>query len=141
MKKFLFVLLTVSVLFFNPSYASAVWSNWQTEAFGHTARIFTDDTHYYSGASTIDWKAEKKGSRTIYYTAGIYKKKTGGGLVDTNLVHRGYFKSSTPLKSFDLKKIRQRTGSGTYVIQIDCYSDSKKKDYIGTFESVQLIVK
>lgn len=65
----------------------------------------------------------KKGSSTLYYTAGVYEKRSGGGLTDTNLVQRGGFKTATPLKSFNVKTIRNKTGKGTYVIQLDCYSD------------------
>ncbi|MEC1346329.1 hypothetical protein P9D54_13240 [Bacillus haynesii] len=145
MKKLLKTIVTLSLLIsgtllFSQS-AAAVWSPWQKEAFGHTARIFTDDTNYYSGAKTVDWRAEKKGSSTLYYTAGVYKKRSGGGLTDTNLVQRGYFKHSTPLKSFSVSEIRKRTGKGSYVIQLDCYTDAKKNNYIGTFESKTFYIK
>ncbi|MDE1375002.1 hypothetical protein NST30_13065 [Bacillus sp. FSL K6-3846] len=133
-------LLLSGTLLFSQS-AAAVWSPWQKEAFGHTARIFTDDTNYYSGAKTVDWRAEKKGSGTLYYTAGVYKKRSGGGLTDTNLVQRGYFKNSTPLKSFSVNEIRKRTGKGSYVIQLDCYTDAKKNNYVGTFESKTFYIK
>ncbi|MPQ25082.1 hypothetical protein [Bacillus paralicheniformis] len=133
-------LLLAGSLLFSQS-AAAVWAPWQTELFGHTARIFTDDTNYYSGAKTVDWRAEKKGSGTLYYTAGVYKKRSGGGLTDTNLVQRGYFKHSTPLKSFSVSEIRKRTGKGSYVIQIDCYTDAKKNNYVGTFESKTFYIK
>ncbi|MGO4979131.1 hypothetical protein [Bacillus sp. CJ1] len=145
MKKLIKTIVTLSLLIsgtllFSQS-AAAVWSPWQKEAFGHTARIFTDDTNYYSGAKTVDWRAEKKGSGTLYYTAGVYKKRSGGGLTDTNLVQRGYFKHSTPLKSFSVNEIRKRTGKGSYVIQIDCYTDAKKNNYVGTFESKTFYIK
>ncbi|MCY8663684.1 hypothetical protein MOE03_14490 [Bacillus haynesii] len=145
MKKLLKTIVTLSLLIsgtllFSQS-AAAVWSPWQKEAFGHTARIFTDDTNYYSGAKTVDWRAEKKGSSTLYYTAGVYKKRSGGGLTDTNLVQRGYFKHSTPLKFFSVSEIRKRTGKGSYVIQLDCYTDAKKNNYIGTFESKTFYIK
>ncbi|WP_339226962.1 hypothetical protein [Bacillus sp. FSL K6-0972] len=133
------LLLSGSLLF--SQSAAAVWSPWQTELFGHTARIFTDDTNYYSGAKTVDWRAEKKGSSKLYYTASVYKKRSGGGLTDTNLVQRGYFKHSTPLKSFSFSEIRKRTGKGSYVIQLDCYTDAKKNNYIGAFESKQFYIK
>ncbi|MEC0552303.1 hypothetical protein P8853_02420 [Bacillus haynesii] len=132
--------LLSGTLLFSQS-AAAVWSPWQTELFGHTARVFTDDTNYYSGAKTVDWRAEKKGSSTLYYTAGVYKKRSGGGLTDTNLVQRGYFKHSTPLKSFSVSEIRKRTGKGSYVIQLDCYADAKKNNYVGTFESKTFYIK
>lgn len=145
MKKLIKMIATLSLLIsgtllFSQS-AAAVWSPWQKEAFGHTARIFTDDTNYYSGAKTVDWRAEKKGSGTLYYTAGVYKKRSGGGLTDTNLVQRGYFKNSTPLKSFSVNEIRKRTGKGSYVIQLDCYTDAKKNNYVGTFESKTFYIK
>lgn len=145
MKKLFKTIVTLSLLIsgtllFSQS-AAAVWSPWQKEAFGHTARIFTDDTNYYSGAKTVDWRAEKKGSGTLYYTAGVYKKRSGGGLTDTNLVQRGYFKHSTPLKSFGVSQLRKRTGKGAYVIQLDCYTDAKKNNYIGTFESKTFYIK
>ncbi|MEC0633420.1 hypothetical protein P9D81_01225 [Bacillus haynesii] len=145
MRKLLKTIVTLSLLLsgtllFSQS-AAAVWSPWQKEAFGHTARVFTDDTNYYSGAKTVDWRAEKKGSSTLYYTAGVYKKRSGGGLTDTNLVQRGYFKHSTPLKSFSVSEIRKRTGKGSYVIQLDCYTDAKKNNYIGTFESKTFYIK
>ncbi|MEC1824085.1 hypothetical protein ABE321_15940 [Bacillus paralicheniformis] len=145
MKKLIKTIATLSLLIsgtllFSQS-AAAVWSPWQKEAFGHTARIFTDDTNYYSGAKTVDWRAEKKGSGTLYYTAGVYKKRSGGGLTDTNLVQRGYFKNSTPLKSFSVNEIRKRTGKGSYVIQLDCYTDAKKNNYVGTFESKTFYIK
>ena len=133
------LLLSGSLLF--SQSAAAVWSPWQTELFGHTARIFTDDTNYYSGAKTVDWRAEKKGSSKLYYTASVYKKRSGGGLTDTNLVQRGYFKHSTPLKSFSFSEIRKRTGKGSYVIQLDCYTDAKKNNYVGTFESKTFYIK
>ncbi|CAM5204039.1 hypothetical protein BLIC30S_03039 [Bacillus licheniformis] len=38
-------LLLAGSLLFSQSVA-AVWSPWQTELFGHTARVFTDDTNY-----------------------------------------------------------------------------------------------
>ncbi|MGI6836129.1 hypothetical protein RY280_23450 [Bacillus paralicheniformis] len=145
MKKLIKTITTLSLLIsgtllFSQS-AAAVWSPWQKEALGHTARVFTDDTNYYSGAKTVDWKAEKKGSGTLYYTAGVYKKRSGGGLTDTNLVQRGYFKHSTPLKSFSVSEMRKRTGKGAYVIQIDCYTDAKKNNYVGTFESKTFYIK
>ncbi|QII49494.1 hypothetical protein G3M81_12420 [Bacillus paralicheniformis] len=145
MKKLIKTIATLSLLLsgtllFSQS-AAAVWSPWQTELFGHTARVFTDDTNYYSGAKTVDWRAEKKGSSTLYYTAGVYKKRSGGGLTDTNLVQRGHFKHSTPLKSFSVSEIRKRTGKGSYVIQIDCYTDAKKNNYVGTFESKTFYIK
>ncbi|MEC2212628.1 hypothetical protein P9G44_18280 [Bacillus paralicheniformis] len=145
MKKLIKTIATLSLLLsgtllFSQS-AAAVWSPWQKEAFGHTARIFTDDTNYYSGAKTVDWRAEKKGYGTLYYTAGVYKKRSGGGLTDTNLVQRGYFKHSTPLKSFSVSEIRKRTGKGSYVIQLDCYTDAKKNNYVGTFESKTFYIK
>ncbi|MEB3127513.1 hypothetical protein VJC19_04820 [Bacillus paralicheniformis] len=145
MKKLIKTIATLSLLIsgtllFSQS-AAAVWSPWQKEAFGHTARVFTDDTNYYSGAKTVDWRAEKKGSGTLYYTAGVYKKRSGGGLTDTNLVQRGYFKNSTPLKSFSVNEIRKRTGKGSYVIQLDCYTDAKKNNYVGTFESKTFYIK
>ncbi|KDE31577.1 hypothetical protein SFC22_06470 [Bacillus altitudinis] len=141
MKKLLITLtIIIAAVLYAPS-AQAVWSNWQTEGYGHQARVFTDDTNYYAGAKTVDWRTEKKGSSTLYYTAGVYKKRSNGGLTDTNLVQRGSFKTSTPLKSFSVKEIRKRTGRGTYVIQLDCYTDSNKRNYIGTFESVKFNVK
>ncbi|WP_345808602.1 hypothetical protein [Bacillus pumilus] len=141
MKKLLItVTIIIAAVLYAPS-AQAVWSNWQTEGYGHQARVFTDDINYYAGAKTVDWRAEKKGSSTLYYTAGVYKKRSGGGLTDTNLVQRGSFKSSTPLKSFSVSEIRKRTGKGTYVIQLDCYTDSKKRNYIGTFESVKFNIR
>ncbi|KAA6450972.1 hypothetical protein [Bacillus swezeyi] len=133
------LLLSGSLLF--SQSAAAVWSPWKTELFGHTARIFTDDTYYYSGAKTVDWRAEKKGSGTLYYTASVYKKRSDGGLIDTNLVQRGYFKHSTPLKSFSVPTIKKRTGKGTYVIYLDSYTDSAKNNYIGTFESKKFYIK
>jgi hypothetical protein len=145
MKKLFKTIVTLSLLisgtFLFSQSAAAVWSPWQKEAFGHTARIYTDDTNYYSGSKTVDWRAEKKGSGTLYYTAGVYKKRSGGGLTDTNLVQRGYFKHSTPLKSFSVSEIRKRTGKGSYVIQLDCYTDAKKNNYIGTFESKTFYIK
>ncbi|MCY7680164.1 MULTISPECIES: hypothetical protein [Bacillus] len=141
MKKLLITLtIIIAAVLYAPS-AQAVWSNWQTEGYGHQARVFTDDTNYYKDASTVDWRAEKKGSSTIHYTAGVYKKRSGGGLTDTNLVQRGSFKASTPLKSFSVSEIRKRTGKGTYVIQLDCYTESAKKKYIGTFESVKFSIR
>ncbi|AMM98167.1 hypothetical protein P9384_03885 [Bacillus pumilus] len=141
MKKLLITLtIFAAAVLYAPS-AQAVWSNWQTEGYGHQARVFTDDTNYYKDASTVDWRAEKKGSSTIHYTAGVYKKRSGGGLTDTNLVQRGSFKASTPLKSFSVSEIRKRTGKGTYVIQLDCYTESAKKKYIGTFESVKFSIR
>ncbi len=141
MKKLLITLtIIIAAVLYAPS-AQAVWSNWQTEGYGHQARVFTDDTNYYKDASTVDWRAEKKGSSTLYYTAGVYKKRSGGGLTDTNLVQRGSFKASTPLKSFSVKEIRKRTGRGTYMIQLDCYTDSNKRNYIGTFESVKFNIR
>lgn len=141
MKKLLITLtIIIAAVLYAPS-AQAVWSNWQTEGYGHQARVFTDDTNYYAGAKTVDWRTEKKGSSTLYYTAGVYKKRSNGGLTDTNLVQRGSFKTSTPLKSFSVKEIRKRTGKGTYVIQLDCYTDSKKRNYIGTFESVKFNIR
>ncbi|QKJ39605.1 hypothetical protein HRJ37_05325 [Bacillus altitudinis] len=141
MKKLLITLtIIIAAVLYAPS-AQAVWSNWQTEGYGHQARVFTDDTNYYKDASTVDWRAEKKGSSTLYYTAGVYKKRSGGGLTDTNLVQRGSFKAATPLKSFSVSEIRKRTGKGTYVIQLDCYTDSAKKKYIGTFESVKFSIR
>lgn len=133
-------LLLAGSLLFSQS-AAAVWSPWQTELFGHTARVFTDDTNYYSGAKTVDWRAEKKGSSTLYYSTGVYKKRSGGGLTDTNLVQRGYFKHSTPLKSFSVNEIRKHTGKGSYIIQLDCYTDAKKNNYVGTFESKTFYIK
>lgn len=135
MKKLIKTIITLSLLLsgtllFSQS-AAAVWSPWQTELFGHKARIFTDDTHYYKGAKTVDWRAEKKGSGTLYYTAGVYKKRSNGGLIDTNLVQRGFFKHSTPLKSFSVSELRKRTGKGSYVIQLDCYTDSAKTITLG----------
>lgn len=121
--------------------ADAAWSGWQTEKFGHKARVYTDATTYTSSAKTVDWKAEKKGAATLYYTAGVYKKRSGGGLTDTGLVQRGSFKTATPLKSFSVKSIRGKTGAGSYVIQVDCYTDSGKRHYIGTFESARFNVK
>ncbi|MEH3000197.1 hypothetical protein [Bacillus pumilus] len=141
MKKLLITLtIIIAAVLYAPS-AQAVWSNWQTEGYGHQARVFTDDTNYYAGAKTIDWRVEKKGSSTLYYTAGVYKKRSGGGLTDTNLVQRGSFKALTPLKSFSVSEIRKRTGKGTYVIQLDCYTDSAKKNYIGTFESLKFNIR
>ncbi|PAK33628.1 hypothetical protein [Bacillus safensis] len=141
MKKLLITLtIFAAAVLYAPS-AQAVWSNWQTEGYGHQARVFTDETNYYKDASTVDWRAEKKGSSTIHYTAGVYKKRSGGGLTDTNLVQRGSFKASTPLKSFSVSEIRKRTGKGTYVIQLDCYTESAKKKYIGTFESVKFSIR
>ncbi|MEC1648186.1 hypothetical protein [Bacillus halotolerans] len=142
-KKILFVLVAVVTLGITvwAESASAAWSGWQTEKFGHKARVYTDATTYTSGEKTVDWKAEKKGAATFYYTAGVYKKRSGGGLTDTGLVQRGNFKASTPLKSFSVKSIRSKTGKGTYVIQVDCYTDSGKRHYIGTFESARFNVK
>lgn len=75
MKKLLITLtIIIAAVLYAPS-AQAVWSNWQTEGYGHQARVFTDDTNYYKDASTVDWRAEKKGSSTIHYTAGVYKKE------------------------------------------------------------------
>ncbi|MGG0052145.1 hypothetical protein [Bacillus atrophaeus] len=145
MKKLLKSITILSIVFAGvlafTSPASAAWSGWQTEAFGHKARVYTDATTYTSKATTIDWKAEKKGSSTLYYTAGVYKKRSGGGLTDTKMVQRGSFKTATPMKSFNVKTIRNKTGKGTYVIQLDCYSDSGKRHYIGTFESAKFYVK
>ncbi len=141
MKKLLITLTIFAAAVLYAPAAQAVWSNWQTEGYGHQARVFTDDINYYAGAKTVDWRAEKKGSSTLYYTAGVYKKRSGGGLTDTNLVQRGSFKAATPLKSFSVSEIRKRTGKGTYVIQLDCYTDSKKRNYIGTFESVKFNIK
>lgn len=121
--------------------ADAAWSGWQTEKFGHKARVYTDATTYTSNAKTVDWKAEKKGGATLYYTAGVYKKRSGGGLSDTGLVQRGSFKTAPPMKSFSVKSIRNKTGKGSYVIQVDCYTDSGKRHYIGTFESAKFNVK
>ncbi|MBR0581321.1 hypothetical protein [Bacillus altitudinis] len=141
MKKLLITLtIFAATVLYAPS-AHAVWSNWQTEGYGHQARVFTDDTNYYAGAKTVDWRVEKKGSSTLYYTAGVYKKISNGGLTDTNLVQRGSFKASTPLKSVSVSEIRKRTGKGTYVIQLDCYTDSAKTKYIGTFESVKFNIR
>ncbi|MFM2573787.1 hypothetical protein [Bacillus safensis] len=141
MKKLLITLtIIIAAVLYAPS-AQAVWSNWQTEGYGHQARVFTDDTNYYKDASTVDWRAEKKGSSTLYYTAGVYKKRSNGGLTDTNLVQRGSFKAATPLKSFSASEIRKRTGKGTYVIQLDCYTDPNKRNYIGTFESVKFNIR
>lgn len=133
-------IILVTQLLYAP-FAKADWSNWQRGGYGHQARVFTDDTNYYKDASTVDWRAEKKGSGTLYYTAGVYKKRSNGGLTDTNLVQRGSFKAATPLKSFSVKEIRKRTGRGTYVIQLDCYTDSKKRNYIGTFESIKFNIR
>ncbi|WP_169056818.1 hypothetical protein [Bacillus pumilus] len=141
MKKLLITLtIIIAAVLYAPS-AQAVWSNWKTEGYGHQARVFTDDINYYAVAKTVDWRAEKKGSSTLYYTAGVYKKRSGGGLTDTNLLQRGSFKASTPLKSFSVSEIRKRTGKGTYVIQLDCYTDSNKLNYIGTFESVKFNIQ
>ncbi|MBT0952016.1 right-handed parallel beta-helix repeat-containing protein [Bacillus velezensis] len=78
---------------------------------------------------------------TAITSLGVYKKRSGGGMTETGLLQRGSFKTSTPLKSFSAKSIRSKTGKGTYVIQIDCYSDSGKRKYVGTFESAKFNVK
>jgi hypothetical protein len=115
------------------------------KAFGHTGRIFTDDTIYYSEAKKVDWRGEKKGSGNAFTTpAGRPIKKRFGraGLTDKNLVQRGYLKHSTTVKSpFSVNEIRKRTGKGSYVIQIDCYTDARKNNYVGTFESKTFYIK
>ena len=64
-----------------------------------------------------------------------------GGYTDTNLVQRGSFKTVTPMKSFNVKSIRNKTGKGSYVIQVDCYTDSAKNHYVGTFQSAAFNIK
>ncbi|MEC3654026.1 hypothetical protein P9148_02705 [Bacillus siamensis] len=54
---------------------------------------------------------------------------------------QGSFKTATPLKLFNVKTIQNKTGKGTYVIQLDCCSDSGKRNYIGTFESAKCQIK
>ncbi|MCR4368195.1 MULTISPECIES: hypothetical protein [Bacillus amyloliquefaciens group] len=134
------ILLLTGVFGFNLN-ASAAWSGWQKESLGHTARVYTDASNYSSSATTVDWKIEKKGSSTLYYTAGVYKKRSGGGYTDTNLVQRGSFKTVTPMKSFNVQSIRNKTGKGSYVIQVDCYTDSSKNHYVGTFQSAAFNIK
>ncbi|AMQ71734.1 hypothetical protein AN475_13155 [Bacillus amyloliquefaciens] len=50
---------------------------------------------------------------------------------------QGSFKTATPLKLFNVKTIQNKTGKGTYAIQLD----SGKGNYIGTFESVNCQIK
>lgn len=73
MKKLLITLtIIIAAVLYAPS-AQAAWSNWQTEGFGHQARVFTDDTNYYAGASTVDWRAEKR-DRARYITPLAFTK-------------------------------------------------------------------
>jgi len=45
------------------------------------------------------------------------------------------FKSFTPIKKFSLPSVRRKLGSGTFIVRVFCYKDSKKKKMIGSFDS------
>ncbi|MCY7835230.1 hypothetical protein [Bacillus haynesii] len=124
--------ITFIGLFATTGTAKAVWSGWQIRN-GYTARVYTDASTYTSRASSVDWRIQKKGSSSIYYTAHIYKW-TSSGLYSGGSA-TGYFKSSTPIKKFSVPKIRRRLGSGTYIVRVFCYKNSKKKKQVGSFNS------
>ncbi|MED2945490.1 hypothetical protein P4282_24085 [Bacillus swezeyi] len=127
--------IMVTGLFVSTGTAEAAWSGWQTRG-GYTARVYTDAKTYTSRASSVDWKIQKKGGSKLYYTAHIYKW-TSNGLYSGGSAS-GYFKSSTPIKKFSVPSVRRKLGSGTYIVRVFCYKDSKKKKQIGSFESKKI---
>ncbi|MFT0803697.1 hypothetical protein VSK91_20160 [Bacillus swezeyi] len=137
MKKIMMFLIVVGIttlfgFFATTGTAEAVWSGWQIRN-GYTARVYTDASTYTTRASTVDWKIQKRGSAKLYYTAHIYKW-TSSGLYSGGSA-TGYFKSSTPIKKFSVLTIRRKLGSGTYIVRVFCFKDSKKKKQIESFDS------
>lgn len=139
MKKIMMFLIVVGITFIGffvtTGTAEAVWSGWQIRN-GYTARVYTDASTYTTRASTVDWKIEKKGSSKLYYTAHIYKWMNTGLYSGGSTA--GYFKSSTPIKKFSVPSVRRKLGSGTYIVRVFCYKDSKKKKMIGSFDSKKI---
>ncbi|QFG05359.1 hypothetical protein 022DV001_47 [Bacillus phage 022DV001] len=116
-----------------PYEASAAWSGWQNRN-GYSIRVYTDATTYTPKASTIDYKAEKKGTVRLYYKAILYKY-TSKGLIHTGQVGSGSFTSSTPFKSFSVRSARREYGNGTYLIKYNLYKKSNWTGYIGSANS------
>gem|GEM_PF-3201235 len=83
--------------------------------------MYTDASTYSARASTADWKIEKKGSSKFHYTAHIYK------WTNTGLYSGG-----------SMVSVRRKLGSGTYIVRVFCYKDSKKKKQIGSFDSEKI---
>ncbi|MCY8269649.1 hypothetical protein [Bacillus sonorensis] len=139
MKKIIMFLIVAGMTFIgffaSTGTAEAAWSGWQTRN-GYAARVYTDANTYTTRASTVDWKIEKKGSSKLYYTAHIYKW-TNTGLYSGGSA-AGHFKSFTPIKKFSVPSVRKKLGSGTYIVRVFCYKDSKKKKMIGSFDSKKI---
>ncbi|MFE5206808.1 hypothetical protein [Bacillus cereus] len=135
MKNFIFDLVAVITLgvLVLPESASAAWSGWQNRN-GHSIRVWTDATTYSPSASTIDYKAEKKGSKRLYYKAILYKW-SDKGLIHTGRVGSGSFTGSTPVKSFSVPSVRREYGTGTYLIKYNLYSKSNWTGYVGSVNS------
>ncbi|HEQ3553565.1 hypothetical protein ACX3X3_13545 [Bacillus subtilis] len=135
MKKIIFALVAVITLGVTvwPESASAAWSGWQNRN-GYSIRVYTDATTYTPRATSIDYKAEKKGSSRLYYKAILYKY-TNSGLIHTGRVGSGSFTSSTPFKSFSVSSVRREYGTGTYLIKYNLYKNSNWTGYIGSANS------
>ncbi|MFE4024481.1 hypothetical protein ACFXPZ_45235, partial [Streptomyces sp. NPDC059101] len=116
-----------------PDCASAAWTGWNNR-HGHSIRVWTDATTYSPSASTIDYKAEKKGSKRLYYKAILYKW-SDKGLIHTGRVGSGSFTGSTPVKSFSVPSVRREYGTGTYLIKYNLYSKSNWTGYVGSVNS------
>lgn len=122
----LIVLFSVGIAAF-AAPASAVWSGWS--GGGVTARVYIDASTYTQRATTIDWKVEKKGSQKLYYKAWIRKYASIGVMKAMSV--SGSFKSSTPMKTFPVKKLRKEWGNGQYDVYVVMYTDSKMKKVKG----------
>lgn len=127
--------ITFSGVFMSTGKAEAAWSGWQTKG-GYTVKVYTDASTYTSRASSIKWRMKKKGSSKLYYKAYICKWINRGLFSGGSVT--GYFKVSTPLKTYSVSPVRKKLGNGTYIVRVFLFKDAKKKKMIGSFDSKKI---
>lgn len=134
MKKLMMIVgITLVVLFTSiATPAQAAWGGWSTSDKGVTARVYVDAYTYTTKATTVDFKAEKKGSKKYYYKAVIYKS-TSSQIIPT-ATFTGSFTSSSPLKKAKLYELRKH-GSGVYFVRFKLYSKSNYTGLVGLYDS------
>ncbi|ATH91511.1 hypothetical protein [Bacillus glycinifermentans] len=138
-KRFIMLLVVAGItftgMFVSTGKAEAAWSGWQTRS-GYTAKVYTNAAAYTTKDHSIKWRIKKRGNKKLYYKAYICKW-INRGLYSAGSVS-GSFKSTTPIKTFKVKSVRKKLGSGTYMVRVIVFKDSKKKKMIGSFNSKKI---
>ncbi|MDA2519452.1 hypothetical protein P4J24_29115 [Bacillus anthracis] len=139
-KLVLVVGLMCSGIFITSSKTEAAVGGWYKVTAGGTdckARVYTDRTEYGKTHKYVNAKIETQGNCSrLYYDMGLSHARLNSSFHD---ITSGYFSSSTPLKSLEIKQTMGGETENTFVY-VQLFKNAAHTELAGELFSTNLTV-